>query len=119
MLRRMLCTNMRTHEMNIEVYLDRINYRGSLIPNLNTLRNLVWSHKTTVPYSTIEYVNHDAIKLDVKEMYEKIVTNKCGGLCFELNGLFGWLLQRLGFDVTQYIAAFYIGKNQLNFFYLF
>ena len=29
-----------------------------------------------------------------------------GGICFELNGLYNWLLESLGFEVTSYAARF-------------
>lgn len=31
---------------------------------------------------------------------KKIVSRRRGGFCYELNGLFAWLLQELGFQVT-------------------
>jgi len=38
--------------------------------------------------------------LDREANYEKIVERHRGGWCFELNGLFGALLERLGFPLT-------------------
>ena len=39
-------------------------------------------------------------------MFEKIVEKRRGGLCFELNGLFCWLLCSLGYQVTSYAGRF-------------
>ena len=33
------------------------------------------------------------------ELYDKIVTRKMGGWCFQVNGLFHWLLREVGFNV--------------------
>ena len=41
---------------------------------------------------------------DPPRLYEKIVRRERGGYCYELNGLFGWLLDDLGYDVA-YVAA--------------
>ena len=43
--------------------------------------------------------------LDPDHVYDKIVRRRRGGWCFELNGLFALLLERLGFTVTRYSAA--------------
>ncbi|WP_239524411.1 arylamine N-acetyltransferase family protein [Halogeometricum borinquense] len=44
------------------------------------------------------------IVLSIQALYEKVVERHRGGFCFELNGLFGWLLAELGFDVTRVAA---------------
>jgi len=41
----------------------------------------------------------------VDSLYEKIVLRKRGGFCYELNGLFYWLLKGLGFNVSIYHAT--------------
>ena len=43
--------------------------------------------------------------LDRERNYEKIVVEQRGGWCFELNGMFAWLLTELGFDVTLLARA--------------
>jgi N-hydroxyarylamine O-acetyltransferase len=37
-------------------------------------------------------------------LFEKIVVNKRGGFCYELNGLFASLLRQMGFDVSIFSA---------------
>lgn len=32
-------------------------------------------------------------------LHRKIVLERVGGLCYELNGLFSWLLRQIGFKV--------------------
>ncbi|MCL2299262.1 MAG: arylamine N-acetyltransferase, partial [Firmicutes bacterium] len=39
-------------------------------------------------------------------VYGKVVTRGRGGYCFELNGLFAWLLRRVGFGVTEHFARY-------------
>jgi N-hydroxyarylamine O-acetyltransferase len=46
------------------------------------------------------------LSLDANALYDKIVTRHRGGYCFELNGLFTWLLRSLGFPVTEYMSRF-------------
>jgi N-hydroxyarylamine O-acetyltransferase len=40
------------------------------------------------------------LSLELPQIYEKIVEQRRGGWCYEMNGLFGWALRELGFDVT-------------------
>ncbi len=42
--------------------------------------------------------------LDEEALFEKIVEQRRGGFCYELNGLFGALLRALGFDVQRLSA---------------
>ena len=39
-------------------------------------------------------------------MFAKIIMKNRGGICFELNGLYNWLLESLGYKVTSYAARF-------------
>ena len=106
--RKIFHTIIRTHAMKVGDYLERIKYQGSLEPNLQTLRGLVWAHKTAVPYTNVDYVNGKRLGLEVHEMYNKIVISNGGGMCFEINGLFCWLLEKLGYDVNLLTSNFYL-----------
>ncbi len=52
--------------------------------------------------------------MDIPDIYEKIVTRNRGGYCFELNGLFGWLLSEIGFDVTHLMGRFLREETQIK-----
>ena len=41
------------------------------------------------------------LTIERPQIFEKIVRNKRGGWCYEMNGLFGWALAELGFRVTR------------------
>jgi N-hydroxyarylamine O-acetyltransferase len=49
----------------------------------------------------------EPILLDEAHLFEKIVTNRRGGFCYELNGLFAALLRELGFKVDLLSARVY------------
>ncbi|MFN2461812.1 MAG: arylamine N-acetyltransferase [Candidatus Velthaea sp.] len=86
--------------IDVEAYLARIGYEGSLEPSIKTLSALHEAHLNTVPFEDIDVYLGRAINLSEDALFEKIVRRKRGGFCYELNGLFGALLRRLGFDVT-------------------
>src|SRR2546422_2750536 len=90
--------------MNIDAYLKRINYRGSLAPTAQTLQQLQVAHLLTVPFENLSIHSAEPIILDDDALFEKIVVRRRGGFCYELNGLFAALLRELGFKVTMLSA---------------
>jgi N-hydroxyarylamine O-acetyltransferase len=51
----------------------------------------------SVPFENLDIHWHHPIVLDVGEFYKKIVENRRGGFCYELNGLFNELLAGVGY----------------------
>jgi N-hydroxyarylamine O-acetyltransferase len=88
----------------VESYLKRIDYQGSSAPTLQTLQDLTLHHTLSIPFETIDLVLRVPISLEIPILFEKIVTSKRGGYCYELNLLFGELLKRLHFDVRYALA---------------
>jgi N-hydroxyarylamine O-acetyltransferase len=91
--------------MDINAYLQRINYRGTLNPSAQTLRELQLAHLQTVPFENLSIHSAEPIVLNDDALFEKIVVRRRGGFCYELNGLFAALLRELGFKVTMLSAA--------------
>ncbi|KAJ6651802.1 hypothetical protein lerEdw1_016479 [Lerista edwardsae] len=84
--------------MDISQYLLRIGYQGPVLPSPESLRNLHKRHLLSVPFESLSMHCEEPITLALPALYEKVVRRHRGGFCFELNGLFLWLLQALGFD---------------------
>lgn len=91
--------------MNIDAYLKRINYNGSLAPTVDTLRDLQVAHLLSVPFENLSIHAGEPIVLEENGLYTKIVERGRGGFCYELNGLFGGLLRALGFEVAMLAAG--------------
>lgn len=91
--------------MNIQSYLDRIGYQGSLDPIAETLRALQVAHLQSVPFENLSIHSAHPIVLDEEALFEKVVTRRRGGFCYELNGLFATLLRALGFQVDLLSAG--------------
>lgn len=100
--------------MNIEHYINRINYKGDLTPTLKVLRDLQQTHLLNVPFENLDIQHGIPIDLDIDKIYHKIVAKKRGGFCYELNGLFFTLLKGLGFN-AQLISARVYDKRIENF----
>ena len=91
--------------MDIRDYLKRINYQGSLELTLHTLQSLHEAHLLTVPFENLSIHYGQPIILQEPLLFNKIVSRHRGGFCYELNGLFAWLLRQLGFQVTLHSAG--------------
>ncbi|HYV11602.1 MAG TPA: arylamine N-acetyltransferase [Pyrinomonadaceae bacterium] len=87
--------------MNIDAYLERINYNGSREVNAQTLRALQVAHLMSVPFENLSIHSGEPIVLNEGALYTKIVDEERGGFCYECNGLFAGLLRALGFDVAM------------------
>jgi len=96
--------------MDAQPYLKRISYRGSVRPSIDVLRRLHVRHLLSVPFENLDIQLGRPIILDQESFYNKIVRDRRGGYCYELNGCFAWLLRELGFRVSM-LSARVAGKN--------
>lgn len=95
-------------------YLTRIGYQGSVVPSMETLRGLHLAHVLTVPFENLDIHLGRPISIEPAELFRKIVVNRRGGYCFELNGLFALLLEELGFTVTRLAARVLYGVEGIR-----
>lgn len=85
--------------MDIQAYLDRIGYTGSRDLTAQNLSRLIRCHLETVPFENLDsHPNGFPLDNDPEVLFDKVVTRRRGGVCFELNGLFYELLSALGYD---------------------
>jgi len=91
--------------MKLRSYLDRIGYGGAIEPNFATLAALQEAHVCSIPFENLDVQLGHPLSICVEDAYEKIVLNSRGGWCYEQNGLFGWALSEIGFDVTRIAAS--------------
>lgn len=90
--------------MDVNAYLKRIKYNGSLAPTAETLRGLQVAHLLTVPFENLNIHARQPIVLEDDALFTKIVEHRRGGFCYEVNGLFAALLRALGFKVEMLSA---------------
>lgn len=100
--------------LDLEAYLERIDYHGSLTPTLETLRALQRAHLQTVPFENLEIATGGEIRLDLASLQDKLVRRRRGGYCHEHNILFATLLDRLGFVVAGRSARILMGDDERN-----
>ena len=100
--------------MDIRPYLTRIQYFMPVKPDAQTLQGLHLSHMQNVPFENLDIGLKRPILLTEEALWHKIVVQKRGGFCYELNGLFAWLLKEIGFDVTYLNARVYNREGELG-----
>ncbi len=100
--------------MLVQSYLNRIGIDKIKTPSLEFLTELQNRHLLSVPFENLD-IPEKRIVLDLDRIYEKIIPTKRGGFCYELNGLFHWLLTSLGFKVDILSArVFNSQKNEFG-----
>ncbi|MEV6522640.1 arylamine N-acetyltransferase [Longispora sp. NPDC051575] len=98
-------------ERQIDAYLDRIDAARPERVDGAALRELHVRHLRAVPFENLSIHLGEPIGLDEDALYDKIVTRRRGGFCYELNGLFAALLTGLGFPVTLLSAKVHGGDG--------
>ncbi|WP_110113417.1 arylamine N-acetyltransferase [Bacillus sp. CGMCC 1.16541] len=79
-------------------YLQRIGVTTDSLPTLHYLAHLQEQHMFHVPFENLDVIKQTPIVLDTERFYAKVVNRFRGGFCYELNGLFHWLLKTVGYD---------------------
>jgi N-hydroxyarylamine O-acetyltransferase len=97
--------------MEVDAYLQRIGYEGSREPTAETLKRLHRAHMLTVPFENLDILLGRPIVLSLPSFYDKIILRRRGGFCYELNELFAWLLEQLGFPVVRLSARVFDGSQ--------
>jgi N-hydroxyarylamine O-acetyltransferase len=96
--------------LNPSSYLARINYSGPIEPSADTLRALHRAHMLAVPFENLDIHLGRPIVCDEAGFLHKIIDERRGGFCYELNGAFAALLRTLGFEVTL-LSARVVGTD--------
>jgi len=68
-------------------------------PSLEYLQTLQKTHIETIPHENINATYNIPASFEIEHLLKKYTKENRGGMCFELNYSFGWLLHHLGFDV--------------------
>ena len=101
--------------MDTEKYLRRLGIENFDLPaNAENLKFLQRRHLLNVPFENLDIHWKRPILLDTKRFYEKITGGRRGGFCYELNGLFCELLNKLGFPSRMISARVADGKGDFS-----
>jgi N-hydroxyarylamine O-acetyltransferase len=90
--------------MELSAYFDRVGYTGDPRPTLETLTALHVGHTFNIPFENLDVFAGKPVSLAPDALFDKLITRRRGGYCFEMNGLFALVLRELGFQPRQLLA---------------
>ena len=97
--------------MDLAAYLVRIGYDGQPRPDLATLKAVHRAHLQAIPYENLDVHLGRPGGIEIADAFDKLVTRRRGGWCYEMNGLLGWALQEIGFEVTRLCGGVMRGER--------
>lgn len=89
-----------TDEANLDAYLRRINYAGSIAPTLETLQAIHRLHPTAIPFENLDPLMELPVRLQLSDIEQKLLLERRGGYCLEHNLLLKAILESMDFAVT-------------------
>lgn len=98
------------NQQEINQYLKRIEWKGPVGCDLDTLNRILRAHYQHIPYENLDVIQGKPLSLDEKALFEKLILKRRGGWCFELNQALGTLLMGLGYEVKHLAARFLMGE---------
>ena len=100
------------NDVMTSTYLARIGWEGDAPVTRKTLDGLVYAHQCRVPFETADLVAlGETPSLEMSDLYQKIVVDRHGGFCFELNKMFELLLRSVGFEVRPCLSRAVRGRE--------
>lgn len=91
--------------MNLEAFFKRINFKGKANPDIETLSALQEKFLLSVPFENLDiHYGNLPVTLSLESVYEKIVNDNRGGICYECSNLMAWALREIGYSV-DFISA--------------
>ncbi len=87
--------------MDLDAYFERIGFTDQPSVDLHTLISLQRQHLLSIPYENLDVQLGRLSNLDINRIYAKIVEQRRGGWCYEMNGILQWALEQIGFDVMR------------------
>lgn len=87
-----------------------------LVPDYETLIKLHIRHVLTIPYENTDYLTGRINSTAFETQFREIILGKRGGMCIDMNPLFGELLTAIGYRVRYYSTRICSrDPNDLNF----
>ena len=103
---------MKLSGSDLAAYFKRIGFEADPRADRSTLSALVAAHTGSIPFENLNPFLGLAVDLEPQALLTKLVQHKRGGYCFEQNGLFGHVLETIGFRFTGLGARVLWGQSE-------
>ncbi|MFH4965497.1 arylamine N-acetyltransferase [Gaetbulibacter sp. M235] len=107
--------------MNLERVRGRIQYFGEFKPTYDVLNNLQKQFLLHVPFENLDIHLNTPLDYSSSHVYNKIIEQHRGGICYENNSLFYDILKAIGFEVNFISGEMFKGlplKNDSNYMHM-
>ncbi|WP_427306692.1 arylamine N-acetyltransferase family protein [Cupriavidus sp. H39] len=88
----------------LDAWLARLGIAAPPSPTLQALDAVLGAHLASIPFENVDPLLRRPVRIDLDAVFDKLVTRRRGGYCFELNTLLGAGLGALGYMVTPLAA---------------
>ncbi|MDD4856441.1 MAG: arylamine N-acetyltransferase [Sulfuricurvum sp.] len=89
---------MTADNFNLTDYLSRIGFEGDVHNDVATLTQLMQRQLRSIPFENTEVQAGRIPSLVPEDIVEKVIVNRRGGYCYEINGVFAMALTALKFE---------------------
>lgn len=97
-----------------EAYLERLKIEPPNTVDVKYLDRLIYAHQCYIPFENLDiYDFRKEINLGTEVLFEKVIAQKRGGYCFELNALFCMLLREYRYDAYPCASRILRGKDYI------
>jgi N-hydroxyarylamine O-acetyltransferase len=94
---------------DLSAYLDRIGLSSAPPPTVGGLAQLVRAHRLAIPFENLDIPLGRGISIDPDAVFDKLVTRRRGGYCFEQNALLDRAVNALGVEGRPLLARVWLG----------
>jgi N-hydroxyarylamine O-acetyltransferase len=102
---------------DLDMTLERIGLRREAVasPSVENLRRLMDAYALSVPFENLDIYDYKRqIDFCLPHLFEKIVVNRRGGYCYEMNSFFMGLLEALGYSCAAVSARILAGRTVIG-----
>ena len=96
---------------DLDAYLERIRLAEIPSCDLDGLAAVQRAHRLAIPFENLDIRLGRGIAIDSDSVFDKLVTRRRGGYCFEQNRLFCDALTALGFTARPLLARVWFGAT--------
>jgi N-hydroxyarylamine O-acetyltransferase len=96
-------------DARLAAYLKRIALDAPPPATADGLNAMLAAHRQTIAFENLDVRLGRAIRIDSHSVFDKLVTRRRGGYCFEQNRLFADMMAQLGFPVRPLLARVRLG----------
>jgi N-hydroxyarylamine O-acetyltransferase len=82
-------------------------------PDVEGLNAVQRAHRLAIPFENLDIALGRGVSLAPDDLFDKLVTRRRGGYCFEQNGILLAALQELKFDARPLLARVWLGASDV------